>query len=560
MGKIHQPCDDCGSSDALQINDDGSKYCHACQKFTVGERRRHARNETPSETPSEPVNEPISIPKGNGQGLPERGLTGLTLARYGVVVDGGAVYFPYYNKDEQVATKVRRLGDKVFYAQGDFKQAGLFGQQLFPAGDSGKTITITEGETDALSVYQMTGSKYAVVSIPKGASAALSSCRKAYDYINSFTKVLICFDNDDPGRDAAKHVASLFAGKSYVVDLSEYKDANDYLVNDKCQAFVNAWYGADRYRPDDIVSGEKLHDMVLQPTHLPFARYPFDGLNLKTFGIRSGELVTLVAGSGVGKSTFMKSCIAHVLDTTDINVGVLSLEESVGTAATSLMSATVGKALHLPTKDEAVKYCFNNPETLRRAGHLADAVTVEEREAAYQLLYGTGRVHFYSSGGNTRVDDVLERMRYFALVEECKILILDHISILVGMQQAKTAGNEREAIDAAMHSLRSLVEETGVTVLLVSHISRGDSASTPAEEGGRVRMNQIRGSQAIAQLSNIAIALERNTQAELEEDRDVTTVRVLKNRYSGVTGVACKLRWIASLNKQVEEQVEEGAI
>ena len=52
----------------------------------------------------------------------------------------------------------------------------------------------------------------------------------------------------------------------------------------------------------------------------------------------------------------------------------------------------------------------------------------------------------------------------------------------------------------------------------------------------RTNLGQLRGSAAIAQLSDSVIGLERNQQADT--DNNVTTVRVLKNRYSGETGTA----------------------
>jgi twinkle protein len=130
--------------------------------------------------------------------------------------------------------------------------------------------------------------------------------------------------------------------------------------------------------------------------------------------------------------------------------------------------------------------------------------------------------------------------------------MLDHISILVGMQQAKTYGNEREAIDECMHKLRSLVESTGVTILLISHLSRAVGGATAHEEGGRATLGQLRGSQAIAQLSNIAIAIERDSQADTEELRSTSVCRVLKNRFTGETGEACTLKYIRDTATLVE--------
>jgi hypothetical protein len=40
--KLHQQCDDCGSSDALSYNEDGSSYCFACAKFTPHQKLQEA--------------------------------------------------------------------------------------------------------------------------------------------------------------------------------------------------------------------------------------------------------------------------------------------------------------------------------------------------------------------------------------------------------------------------------------------------------------------------------------------------------------------------------------
>ena len=41
--------------------------------------------------------------------------------------------------------------------------------------------------------------------------------------------------------------------------------------------------------------------------------YPFETLNVKTHGLRKGELVTMTAGSGVGKSSFCRHVALHLL-------------------------------------------------------------------------------------------------------------------------------------------------------------------------------------------------------------------------------------------------------
>ena len=94
-------------------------------------------------------------------------------------------------------------------------------------------------------------------------------------------------------------------------------------------------------------------------------------------------------------------------------------------------------------------------------------------------------------------------------------------------------------LDILMTKLRSLVEEIGVGMILVSHLKRPEGRGF--EEGRETTLGHLRGSAGLGQLSDIVIGLERNQQDE--EVKNQTTVRVLKNRFSGETGVACTLEY-----------------
>jgi twinkle protein len=116
---------------------------------------------------------------------------------------------------------------------------------------------------------------------------------------------------------------------------------------------------------------------------------------------------------------------------------------------------------------------------------------------------------------------------------DCKIIILDHISILVSGGQH---GDERKALDEVMTKLRTLTQDTGVTLFAVSHLRRPEGKAH--EEGSATSISQLRGSASIGQLSDFVIGLERNGQAEDPVERNTTHIRVLKNRFSGITGPA----------------------
>ena len=92
----------------------------------------------------------------------------------------------------------------------------LFGQQLLQGG--GPILTITEGECDAMAIYQMQGSKYAAVSVNNGVQS-LNEIKANLEFIESFKEVFICYDNEPKAREAARKVADLIAGKAVIVIL-----------------------------------------------------------------------------------------------------------------------------------------------------------------------------------------------------------------------------------------------------------------------------------------------------------------------------------------------------
>jgi twinkle protein len=140
-------------------------------------------------------------------------------------------------------------------------------------------------------------------------------------------------------------------------------------------------------------------------------------------------------------------------------------------------------------------------------------------------------------------------VEYLATGLDTRVVFLDHLSILM----SGLDGDERRMIDQTMTKLRSLVERTGIALFLVSHLRRSTD-DKGHEEGARVTLGQLRGSAAIAQLSDSVVALERNQQATTGAS---TTVRVLKNRYSGEVGVACHLDYDLSTCKFIETEAND---
>lgn len=496
----HVPCEHCGSSDAGSIYTDNHFHCFACGvtiNDTIG---------IPLAT--ETKKEKLGLITGEYRDLIKRKLREDTCRKFGYQVGefkGQKVHIaPYYSKDgEMVAQKVR-FPNKDFKVLGDLSKAQLFGANLW---GNGKKIVVTEGEIDCLTVSQVQNNKWPTVSVPNGAQGAKKAIQKNFEYFNSFEEIVFMFDMDEPGQKAARECAELFeGGKAKIASLS-MKDPNELLLAGKEQEIITAIWNAREHRPDGIVSGADLWEQVSEKIEIASIPYPWAALNEKTLGARKGELVTITAGSGIGKSAVVRE-IAHHLIKSGETVGMLMLEENPKRTALGLMGIELNKPLHI------------------NSGDIDDA----DLKHAFQSTVGCGRLFLYDHWGSSDIDNLISRVRYMARGLNCQWIILDHLSIVVS---GLGDGDERRLIDNAMTMLRSLVEETGVGLFVVSHLKRPEGKGH--EEGAKTSLSQLRGSHAIAQLSDMVIGLERDQQSE---NPNVTTIRVLKNRFSGDTGEA----------------------
>lgn len=526
----HEPCPKCGSQDNLARYSDGHAVC-----FSGG--CNHYEKATGQVSNITPIRARSLEMTGVVAAIPDRRISQTVSQKYGVTVEYNAQgqivkhHYPYHDKDSgsPIGTKVRIVDNKSFYSTGEFNNVGLFGQQSFKSG--GKYVTITEGETDALAVHEMFDGKWPVVSIRSGATGASKDIKENLEWLESFENVVICFDNDKAGQEAAKSVLDLFTPNKAKNVTLPMKDAGDMLKANKVQAFVREWWNAKTYQPDGIVSGSDTWDMIMEQADVKSILYPWGCLNEMTHGFRRKELVTITSGSGMGKSQIVRELEHYLLGATDDNIGILALEEDIPKTALGIMSIEANKLLHLDK-----------------------TVSKEEKRGYWDRTLGSGRIFMFDHWGSTSEDNLLGRIRYMAKGLDCKWIILDHLSIVVSDQDT---GDERKAIDSIMTNLRKLVQETGVGLFLVSHLRR-PSGSKAHEDGGKISLGELRGSAAIAQLSDIVIGLERDQQHKDPETRNTTTVRVLKNRFVGLTGPACYLYYDKESGRMIETNCPMG--
>ena len=500
------PCESCGSSDGNAHYDDGHAFCFVCNTRTSD--GSCTANDTQQQKGGN-----MDLLRGDYRALGKRKLTEETVRKFGYHVAsmfGETVQVADYKRDGKVVAQKVRTANKDFKFIGDTSQAGFFGQHLFTRND--RMLVITEGEIDAMSVSQALNHKQPVVSLNGGAQSAARTFRKEAEFLEQFDRVVLMFDQDEPGQEAIEKVAPMLRpGQAYIATCPA-KDASDAIVEGKHAELVKAVWDAEEYRPDGIIDAASLWDEVSKEEEYEQHPYPWDKLNNLTHGIRKGELVTITSGSGMGKSSVVRELVYDLINS-GYKVGGMFLEESVKRTTLGLMGIHACAPLHL---------------------HGCDVDDATKREA-FDAVTSHGRLLLYDHFGSSDIDALLSKIVYLCQ-QGCDFVVLDHVSMVVsGIGE----GDERRLIDNLMTQLRTICSRFGVGMIVVSHLKRPDGVSH--EEGGRTTLGQLRGSAAIAQLSDICIGLERNQQHEDEAERNKTILRVLKNRYSGSTGPATAL-------------------
>lgn len=527
--KKHNPCADCGSSDARAIYDDGSEYCFSCnasKPATDGTQPERPKAAKQNFTPLTNVFHEFR----------ERGICKEAIQRYKIDVcmnpqeAGFEARYPLFRGGVHVANKVRQP-DKKFFIEGDSHDLDLFGQSAFPAG-SAKTVTIVEGQDDAAAAFELTGKAFPVVSV-HGASSALADCKRNYEYLDSFETIVVCFDRDEaktnpktgekvfPGQEAAVKVASLFKpGKVRILTLREFKDANDYLKAGRAKQFVKEWWQAPTYKPDGIKLGSEMWDEIVnRPNHFSVS-WPFEQLQKLTYGIRLSEFILVHAPTGIGKTSIIKEVEYKLLTEPELiekgyGVGFLHLEEPNHDTALGLMSIHNDKPYHLPDTERST----------------------DELRTAYDAVINNNRVVIWDHFGSNSVDAVLDKVRHMHALG-CKYIVVDHLSIIVSDQ----SGDERKQLDEISTKLKTICMELNVALICVIHQNRA---------------GLVRGTAGVEQVANIVIRLERDKTAANDWRRNILKTTVEKNRFSGTTGPASYLHYNAKTGRLEELDTEE---
>ena len=523
----HLACENCGSSDANAMYSDGHQFCFVCENRIAAPKdeedrpkpRNHSRGGKPMST------DLVTFGEAEGQyvGLTARGISKETCQKYGYWigrVNGQPNQIAnYYDETGNLVGQKLRDKDKNFVARGKVKAEYLFGKHLW---NGGKKIVVTEGEIDCLTVAELQGCKYPVVSIPNGSKAAKKTLAANYEYFDQFDEIILMFDMDEPGRQAVEESAPVLPSGKVRVAVLPLKDANECHLKGESKAVLDQIWNAQPWVPDGVVSATSMKERVREfATKMEAAGLLFDGqpeLNRKTMGARGGEVIMVTSGSGMGKSTYVRQQIIK-WQRAGKKVGVAMLEEAVEETMLDLMG-------------------LDNNVRLRQSPEILQAIMGDGRyDSWFDKLFESDLIHLYDSFAESKEEQLFAKLSYMADGLGCEVLILDHISIVVSGMEDNS--DERKTIDRIMTRLKKLAKTKGVIVVVICHLKNPEKGKSH-EEGRPVSITDLRGSGALRQLSDTIIALERNQQGD---NPNHVNIRLLKCRFTGETGLSGSMEY-----------------
>jgi twinkle protein len=428
MAWTHGPCEKCGSSDALGRVEDGSGYCFSCETYFKADG-------------SEAEPETGDWLRGDYLPMTSRGLEEDTLRKAGYQYDRAAKLHIMNVRDKsgKLIGQKTRTQNKEFSWRGDCKKdPPIYLSWLWPA--TGRSVILTEGEIDCLSYWQAWGLKYPVGSLPNGTGSVRKAILKHYEQLCSFQNIYLSFDADEPGKKALELACQLLpVGKVKIIRLPEdCKDANEALLKHGPQALVRAYYDATDFRPDGIREGREFTKEKLKRKRRAGFGLPWPELDRMWMGLRDGEVTTICAGSGIGKTTIARDIAYHLRTEHKLKIGNIYLEEDNDTSVSAYVALHQGVPL---------KNVLANPE----------CISDEDWDAALAAVVWDGML-FYDHFGSLESDRLLTMMRFMA-ASGCRFIVLDHISIV---HSGTESLDERKDIDILMTKLASFVKETGV--------------------------------------------------------------------------------------------------
>lgn len=532
----HTSCigEDCTSSDAMAVykKKDGKldAFCFSCQGY-FNDSELDDAGVTLQETKVHKIKDIevdfSSIESISYRGWKERGITRYTSEKYGVhteLDEENSVisrYYPITSNNKVVGYKKRTL-PKTFIGIGNTKASNeLFGQSVFESGQ--KYLVVTTGEEDAMAFAEVlrstsNGVEYwtPCVSITAGDGSIIKQFKANYEYLASFSKVVLAFDNDEPGQRYLEEAARILPpGKVFIAKFPrDIKDACDMLKAGRAAELKQVFWKAEPFSRVDVLHLSQMWDDFENEDSNVKIPFPgaWSGLNeMMNGGMEKGEITVLGALTSIGKSTLISNIVYNLIENTNFKVGTMYLESTKREVVRDLLSLDAG--INLRTK--------------AREGIDIEAL----KKRFFEGLARKNQFVYVDHQGSISTSEIFDKLNYLAKAEGCDVIVIDPI-------QAGVNSSDNAAIIEFMDTLLKFAKETDTAIIAVSHMKK------PSEDNPHaVSEYQLMGSSSINQIAFNTILLSRDKMNECPVKKSATKLQLVKCRRTGNTGEAGWLKY-----------------
>lgn len=527
----NRPCPQCsktGSGSSLSVYDDGV-FCNECG-YKEGVKCKSTTNSIfksgdIKEIQSRRLNQ-LSLNKYNIQSFNFTGHFNKSTYYY----DEPCVIFNYYENGKIAKQKIRALKDRgKCYQIGNTKVQTLFGMQVFTPTKK-LPIIITEGEFDAVAVFQAMG--YPAVAI-SGAQHAEKQISENIAWLSEWSHVVLCFDSDEAGQKAVDDAINLFEIGSVRVCHLPLKDANDMVKEGREEELKKCIWNAEIIKPSTIVSINDIRERVLVKPQMGIP-WHYAAMNSATYGLMPSTIYLVAAAEGIGKTEFVKEMIFHVISQ-EQKVGIFSFEQEAESTVHRLIGSKLNKRLHIPSET-----WWNEKELNKEMDSLED------------------KLFLYDNKGSLSFNSIVLNIRYLVKCHGVKFIVIDNLTAMCSDTKIDNKRvSEHEYMSYVAAKFKSLVNELKISICVVAHLNNdrmskqvymsakednfmdlsADDINKRLEkpgmrwESGRMPvLENIYGSGVIRKLADYIIVLARNKTSENPEEQRKTIVKFLKCR------------------------------
>ncbi|MCA9385745.1 DnaB-like helicase C-terminal domain-containing protein [Candidatus Dojkabacteria bacterium] len=306
--------------------------------------------------------------------------------------------------------------------------------------------------------------------------------------------------------------------KPKILNTADNKDLTEIVtdISQRCNALL------DGMTPSDEHDYEAEVMQVLNSTEQAVISSGFKDLDQIIDGFRPGQLITVGAGTGVGKSAFAVNLALNITDQ-GYKVGLWSFEMD----ESEVYQRIISNITEISRKDKS------------QAEERYNAVKKYLKDTKHNIQIFTDRIKDLGS--------FYLQCRKCSIKENMKVIIIDYVQLI--HLSGFTGSNRVAEIELITKTLKNMASELGITIIILSQLSR----EYQKRENKQPILSDLRDSGSIEQDSNVVLFLHRQDDypLALKESEKMITVIIAKNR-DGRSG-AFVLKYQGNITKFKEE-------